>query len=211
MTSEEQKQIFSRNLIRCVSMSGKTQKEIADAIGVSPQAFNTWCRGIAIPRMGKIQLLADYFGVSKSDLIDAKKISTEKKSSSVRLPVYGRIAAGIPLEMITDIEDWEEIPADMVDRGEFIALRIAGDSMEPRIRNGDVVIVRRQEDAETGDTIVATVNGCDATCKRLQKYADGIALLSNNQAYEPMIFTAQQVEELPVRILGKVVELRGKF
>lgn len=70
MTDKEQKMIFSTNLNRLLSATGKTQKEVAEVIGVSPQTFNTWCRGIALPRMGKVQRLADYFGVNKSDLID---------------------------------------------------------------------------------------------------------------------------------------------
>lgn len=71
---EKQQKIFSENLIRLVRDSGKTQKEIAEKVGVSPQTFNTWCQGIAIPRMGKIQALADYFGVGKSDLLDEPKV-----------------------------------------------------------------------------------------------------------------------------------------
>ena len=70
MADEEQKKIFSRNLNNYLLSNNRTQKEVADAIGVSPQTFNTWCQGIALPRMGKVQLLADYFGVGKTDLID---------------------------------------------------------------------------------------------------------------------------------------------
>lgn len=66
----KQREIFSRNLNRYVAESGKTQLEIANAIGVSAQTFNSWCRGIAIPRMDKIQRLSDYFKIKKSDLID---------------------------------------------------------------------------------------------------------------------------------------------
>lgn len=73
MTDREQKAIFSMNLNRLLESCGKTQKEVARAIGVSPQTFNTWCRGIALPRMGKVQLLADFFGVKKSDLIEVSK------------------------------------------------------------------------------------------------------------------------------------------
>lgn len=72
MSEKEQKQIFQKNLLKYISSSGKNQKEIADAIGVSPQTFNTWCQGIALPRMGKVQLLADYFHINKSDLIEDK-------------------------------------------------------------------------------------------------------------------------------------------
>lgn len=72
MADEEQKIIFSKNLNKYLSLSNKTQKEVADAIDVSPQTFNTWCQGIALPRMGKVQRLADYFGIGKTDLIDEK-------------------------------------------------------------------------------------------------------------------------------------------
>lgn len=77
MTDIEQKQIFSKNLNRYLAISNKTQKEVADSIHVSPQTFNTWCQGIALPRMGKVQLLADYFGIEKSDLIDNKPFPEE--------------------------------------------------------------------------------------------------------------------------------------
>lgn len=73
MADEEQKRIFSKNLNKFLSQSQKTQKEVAEAINVSPQTFNTWCQGIALPRMGKVQKLADYFGILKSDLIDDKE------------------------------------------------------------------------------------------------------------------------------------------
>ena len=84
-------------------------------------------------------------------------------------------------------------------------------SMEPTIKDGDTVIFRQQPDAETGDIVIALVNWGEGTCKKLKKYDDGIALISINPSYEPMIFTAKQVESLPVRIIGRVVELRRKF
>lgn len=80
MSDEEQKKIFSTNLSHYLILNGKSQKEVADAIGVSPQTFNTWMQGIALPRMGKVQKLADYFGIAKSDLIDIKSKSTETPS-----------------------------------------------------------------------------------------------------------------------------------
>lgn len=77
MSENEQKRIFSNNLLKLLSTYNKTQKEVADAIGVSPQTFNTWCQGIALPRMGKVQMLADYFNINKSDLIEEKNENTD--------------------------------------------------------------------------------------------------------------------------------------
>ncbi len=125
--------------------------------------------------------------------------------------VLGRVAAGAPIEAIENIIDTEEIDDEMASTGDFFGLQIHGDSMEPRMNDGDVVIVRQQDDAESGDIVIALVNGSDATCKRLKKYADGIMLLSINPKYDPMVFSYEDIIEKPVKILGKVVELRAKF
>ena len=136
---------------------------------------------------------------------------SKEKKKGVTIKVLGRVAAGIPIEAVEDIIDTEEISEDMAATGEFFGLRIAGDSMEPRICEGDVVIVRQQSDAENGEIVIATINGTDATCKRLRKYRDGIELISFNPSYDPMFFSTEEVISKPVRIIGKVVELRGKF
>lgn len=212
MNDKEQKIIFSKNLNSLLSQRNKTQKEVADAISVSPQTFNTWCQGIALPRMSKVQKLADYFHVERSDLIDDRSFQPNHTyHKGVVINVYGDIIAGIPLEKIKDIIDTEEIPESMARTGDFFGLQIKGDSMDPKISNGDVVIVRRQDNAETGDVVIATVNGDKAACKRLRKYRDGIELISNNPSYESMFFSNEEIEQKPVKIIGRVVELRAKF
>lgn len=138
-------------------------------------------------------------------------ISNTSQKKGVTINVLGRVAAGIPIDAVEEIIDTEEITIELARTGSFFGLQIHGNSMEPRMTEGDVVIVRQQEDAESGDIVIATVNGSDATCKRLKKYENGIALLSTNPSYEPMFFSNQEIEEKPVRIIGKVVELRAKF
>lgn len=136
---------------------------------------------------------------------------TKNKKPGVTINVLGQVAAGVPIEAIEDIIDTEEISEEMAATGNYFGLQIHGDSMEPRMYEGDVVIVRQQDDAENGEVVIAMVNGDEATCKRLKKYAGGIMLLSNNPKYEPMVFTNEDIINKPVKILGKVVELRGKF
>lgn len=131
--------------------------------------------------------------------------------SSTRIPVYGSVAAGIPIEAITDIEDYEEITEDMARQGEYAALKIKGNSMLPRMANGDVVIVRLQDDVDTGDIAIVLVNNEEAICKKVKKTPDGIMLISTNPEYEPMFYTNKDIAEKPVRVWGKVVELRAKF
>lgn len=133
------------------------------------------------------------------------------KPQGVRIPVYGSVAAGIPLEAIQDIEDYEEITEDMARAGNFAALKIKGNSMLPRFTPGDVVIVRLQDDVDTGDIAIVMVNGDEATCKKIKKTPEGVMLISTNPEYEPMFYSNQEIADLPVRIWGKVVELRAKF
>lgn len=207
--TKDQREIFAENLTRLVNGSKLPQSEIAKRINISPQTFNTWIQGKAIPRMGKIQLLADYFKIEKSDLIEEKSNITI--SQGIKIPVLGTVPAGIPVSAVEDILDYEEIPQSWANQGEFFALKIKGDSMEPRMISGDVAIVKQQSDADSGDVVIALVNGNEATCKKLEKTNNGIMLISTNTKYAPMFFSNEQINELPIVILGKVVELRQKY
>lgn len=185
--------------------------DVSRATGIPPSTFSDWKKGKSKPKADKLQKIADYFGVSTEYLLTGEHSVKNREVKGVWIPVLGRVAAGIPINMVTDIIDQEQITEEMAASGEYFALQIHGDSMEPKMSDGDVVIVRQQDDAESGEIVIAAINGEDATCKRLRKYTNGIMLLSTNAAYEPMTFTNKDIEELPVRILGKVVELRAKF
>lgn len=125
--------------------------------------------------------------------------------------VYGRVAATVPIEAIQDSIDEEEIPEELARTGEFFGLKISGDSMNPEIHDGDTVIVRRQDDAESDEIVIALISGNDGVCKRLKKYKDSISLISTNPSYAPMYFSQEEINNKPVQIIGKVVELRRKF
>ena len=194
--------------------AGISQTDFAKMIKVTKQTLYKYEQGIItnIPS-NKIEEIANALGLSPSYIMGWEETTDESapKRKGVAIPVLGHVAAGIPIEMIEDIIDTEEIPEDMAKHGEYFALKIKGDSMTPSINNSDVVIVRQQEDAENGDIVIATINGNDAVCKRLKKYSDGISLISLNPAYEPLYFNVSDVQEAPVKIIGKVVELRRKF
>lgn len=185
------------------------------------------------PNQASLQKLSDYFQVSVAYLIGESDFRTEQDAmidrwkqnidcdalasdvkrieAGVKIPVLGTVVAGIPIEAVEEILDWEEISEKMSRQGDFFGLQIKGDSMSPRMVEGDVVIVRQQADAESGDVVIAKVNGDDACCKKLIKHDDGISLVSFNPAYPPMYFSNKDIMDKPVAIIGKVVELRGKF
>lgn len=132
-------------------------------------------------------------------------------SKGVRIPVFGTVRAGIPLDAITDILHYEEIPQEMARQGEYFGLRVKGDSMLPDIREDDIVIVRQQPDVENGDTAIVLINGDEATVKRVTKSSAGLTLIPANSQYAPMVYSMLDVATLPVKILGKVVEIRRRL
>ena len=176
MKENEISEIFSINLKKMLKANGMSNKDLAKKLDVSPSTVSMWITRNNSPRMDKIEKMCSIFGCTRTDLLEEKTIPPKKKG--VIINVLGRVAAGVPIEAITDIIDTEEITEEMARTGEFFGLQIRGDSMEPKISDGDVVIVRQQDDAETGDIVIATINGDEATCKRLRKYRDGIELIS---------------------------------
>ena len=190
-----------------------TQEELSVKIGKkSYTTVQKWESGVAEPPMKVASQIANIFGVSLNDLTDVDlRYRAGTTVRAIRIPVLGRVAAGIPLDAVSEIIDYEELPEIMAKDGEYFGLKITGDSMEPKISDGDIVIVRKQSYAEDGDIVIALVNGNEGCCKRIKKYDTGVALVSNNPSYDPMYFSGAEIDSFPVTILGKVVELRAKF
>lgn len=210
MSEEQIQSIFSKNLKYYLKLRNKTQLDLAKAIGVSNTTINNYVKGYNTPRMDKIDKICTYLNIERSNLLEDNE-KRNIKPQGIKIPVLGTVAAGIPISAVEDILDYEEVPQSWSNQGEFFGLRIKGDSMQPKMDEGDVVIVRQQSDANNGDTVIVLVNGDDATCKKLQKTDNGIMLVSTNPNYLPMFFTNEEIVTKPVVILGKVVELRSKF
>lgn len=190
---------------------GLSQSELAKKLDVSASTISMYEVGNREPDFETEEKIADFFNTDLNTL-RGKSVETFFTKSNITINVLGRVAAGLPMEAVENIIDTEEISEEMAKTGTYFGLKIKGDSMEPRIYENDVVIVRKQDDAESGDIVIALVNGDDAVCKRLLKYSGGISLVSlNSSKYEPMMFSYEDVEKKPVRIIGKVVELRGKI
>ena len=129
----------------------------------------------------------------------------------VKIPVYGVIPAGIPLEAIEEIIGYEDIPQKLARTGDFFGLQVKGTSMYPKIEDGDTVIIKRQSTFDNGDICAVMVNGFDATLKRIKKDKDKLELIPINPEYEIKIYDAQQCQTLPIKVLGKVIEIRRKL
>ena len=204
--------MFWENFLTLCEKRGISPSYAAEKMGITTPSVTKWRRG-ATPRDTTLRKIAAFFGVSVGYLLgnEEQKEKAPEKPKALVVPIYGEIAAGIPIDAIEEVIDYEELPADWEAKGEFIALKIKGDSMAPRILDGDVVIIRIQPDVESGEIAAINIGGDAATLKRVKKTDAGIYLVSNNPAFAPMFFTPAEVRQLPIRIIGKLVELRGKF
>lgn len=200
-------------------MIGDKIKKRREELGISQEELAKRMGYKSRSSINKIELnLSD---VPQKKIIDfAKALDTTisylmdehtSKNKGINIPVLGRVIAGIPIEAVEEIIDYEEITESLAKTGEFFALQIKGDSMEPEMREGDIAIVRKQETAETGDIAIVLVNGDDATVKKVRILDEGIMLIPFNAKYTPWAYTAEECESLPVRIIGKVIECRRKY
>lgn len=209
MSDIEIRHTFSIRLKKLLTEHELTQHQLSKILNVSESTVGKWILEKSLPRMGVIQKLSEYFNVPKSYFLEKQDNPEKSITKGVRIPILGRVVAGIPLEAITDIEGYEEITPKMASLGEYFALRIQGHSMEPRIEDGEIVICQCQSDVDSGDIAIVLVNGDEATCKQIRKSPEGISLIGFNPiVYPPHFYSNKEIEELPVRIIGRVVESR---
>lgn len=181
----------------------KTGKPIIPSITIIKQASDAM--GMDFNKL--FEMIDGSVQINTDNVPDAFR--TDIPIGHYRIPVLTTVAAGKPIYAEEDVLEWidyDKEPGDHVR-----ACRIEGNSMIPRIQNGDTVIFDSELGWEDGDVVIATVNGDHATCKRIKRYADGIALLSDNANIAPMYFSKKEVEELPVKVIGRVTEVRGKL
>lgn len=209
LIGKEERRTIGKRLKFFRERAGYNQLEFAKKINISNSTLSQYEAGNrGIDDTTKIEI-AKLLNISIAELFGE---SNNPASKGVKIPVLGRVIAGIPIEAITEILDYEEIPEEMARNGEYFALKIKGDSMAPRIKEGDVVIVRKQDTVENKEVAIVLVNGNEATIKEVHFSQFGLTLVGWNVAeYQPHFYPIDEVENLPVRIIGKVVELRGKF
>lgn len=203
------KDVMAANLRRLLNYHDKLQKQVCLDLNIKETTFSDWINAKNYPRIDKIEMLANYFGVKKSDLIE--RPATNVVSNAVRIPVLDFAPSDIPSPVLEDVLDYEEIPAHMAAIGTFFSLRIKDHSMEPLINVGDIVIIQQVSDVDSGSIAFAVVNGDETICRKVVKQTSGISLVPINPAFNPMFFSNEEIESKIVQIIGKVVESRRKF
>jgi repressor LexA len=205
------------NVIRIKQLrekSGHQQKSLALDLGVSQPTVCDWESGKKIPSFRSTIKIADYFGVSTDYLLGKSNNPNPSNTlNAIRIPVLGRIPAGVPVEAIEDVIDYEEVPLDWSNGGkEYFALQLKGSSMSPKYLEKDIVIFLKSSVCETGNDCAVIINGEDATFKKVVKHTDGVVLQPiNTEGYTPIFYSNAEIERLPLRVIGIAKEIRRKI
>lgn len=205
------KNIFAANLRRYMELNDKSRKDVCNDLGFNYNTYTDWVKGKKYPRMDKVEMLANYFGILKSDLIEEKdskeRVAEIPTATNIipmpeakSIPLVGKIACGTPITATENLEGYIKIPAQL--EADF-ALVCRGDSMVgARIMDGDFVAIRQQPDVDDGD-IAAVLIEDEATLKRVYKMPGRLVLRAENPRYAPIDLSGAELDD--VRILGKVV------
>lgn len=207
--------IIGQRIREAMRVRGMRQTDLAEKSGIAKGQLSEYVNGKFDPKQKNIYSMAKVLRVRPDWLMgldvpmeDAPVIEMVPMKDSLLIPILGKVAAGEPTYAEGNVEGTLMVDPDLACGSMLYALKVKGDSMSPQILDQDIIIVREQTDVEDGDVVVATVNGGEGCVKRLKKYAHAISLVSVNPAYEPMYFGEEDVENLPVRIWGKVLEIR---
>lgn len=200
------KAIFSKNLNTLMEAHGKSQVDLIRDLGVKRSTVSTWCTGLKIPRMDTIQELATYFNVQVSDLIEEHSDLPPNAypAELCRLPVIGKVSAGNGVLAEDNIIGYELADA-RYGNGDYFYLKVKGDSMFPKIEEGDLVLVHKQDSVDSGNYAVVVVNGEEGLVKKVKYDKEWIELVSVNPYYPVRRFEGRDV--LQVRVIGKVVKI----
>ncbi len=216
------KEIFAKNLNYYMNINKKTRSDVCRDLDIPYSTFTDWCNANIYPRIDKIEMLANYFDIKKSDLVEdkdklynqLKNIGTMYVSNTdmVKIPILGVVKAGY--DYLAQ-ENWigsVDVEKNIVSDGsEYFALKVVGDSMSPVLVQDDIVVIKKQNDFENGDIVVAIVNGNEATIKKGKKTDSSITLQPLNPSYDPLVFTYDEVKTIPVTIVGIVKQLKREF
>lgn len=205
------KEIFSRNLNYYMTINNKTRTDVCRDLDIPYSTFTDWCNANIYPRIDKIEILANYFDIKKSDLVENKEKLDKLGNPVVSIPILGIVKAGYNYLAQENWVGTIDIDKALSDSGEFFALKVKGDSMSPVLIEDDIVIIKKQDDFENGDIVVAIINGDEATIKKGKKNDNSILLQPLNTNYEPLIFTKEEIKSIPVTIVGIVKQLKREF
>lgn len=189
---------------------GLKQDELAKKISVSPSAIGMYERNLREPNNELTLKFADLFNVSVDYLLGKTDIR-KPDNSKLKIPVLGVVKAGYDYLAEENIIGYVSVNDNSLKSNDFFALKVKGNSMIPEIYENDIAIVKRQADFENGDYVVALINGEEATIKTGYKTDTGLLLRPANNTVPPLVFDKNDIEKLPVKIIGVVYNITRSF
>lgn len=214
MNDTNSRTILAKNIRHYMEQNNKTRNEMCEALGVKYTTFADWVNAKTYPRIDRIEQMAAYFGIEKSDLLEErlpKGAIPYQKRPTQPIPIVGVVSCGIPLLAEDNIEGYYETSLQDITSGEtYFWLRAKGDSMvNVGIHEGDLLLIRQQTDVDSGDIAVVSINGDDATLKRIIKKENAVILQPENPAYETKIFVGEEMASVHIR--GRLMKLEKRF
>lgn len=214
MDDRSSKVILAKNIRHYMELNNKTRNEMCKALGVKYTTFTDWVNAKTYPRIDRIEQMAEYFGIGKSELLEERLPNGAipyQKRPTLPIPIVGVVSCGTPLLAEDNIEGYIDTPAQDVTTGEtYFWLRAKGDSMiNVGIHEGDLLLIRQQNDVDSGDIAVVAINEDDATLKRVIKKENALILQPENPSYETKIFIGEEMTSVHIR--GRLMKLEKRF
>ncbi|MFW3651556.1 helix-turn-helix domain-containing protein [Staphylococcus caprae] len=204
------KQIMAKNISRLMKENNIDRKKLSDGLKVKYTTLSDWINAKTYPRIDKIELLADYFNVTKADLVEDKERQVLETLPVKKIPVVSKISAGLPIYSEENLIDYIYFATNKLnsDKEEF-GLKVSGDSMDKIFQDGDIVVVEKDSIVENGQLGVVMINGYNATVKRIRYNGDQIILIpeSNNSNHYPQVYGKDD----EVKVIGRVVASQKLF
>ncbi len=207
--------IFAKNLSYYMTQKGIDRSQLCESLGFKYSTVSEWLSAKKYPRMDKIELLANYFEINKSDLIESQSVSSLKvipysEANCVRVPLIGRVAAGYNCHAEENISEYIMTDSDILKDGyQHFWLEVKGDSMEPELHEKDLVLVREQEVLDKECYAVVNVDAEDGLVKLVDIENTRITLSSVNPYYPPRVFEFEEMNR--VKVIGPVIEVKRRF
>lgn len=203
---------FGDNLRMAMEKAEINATELSEKTGISKSTISRYLSGGYIAKQKNLLKLSLALQVEPKFLFSDAVEELDANLKVYSIPLVGKVVAGTPIDAIENITDYIRVTNPAAADGSYYALHVTGASMEPEMREGDLVIVHKQDYFDSGDICIVLVNGDEATVKKVIKSDQGITLIGfNATVYPPHFYNVRQVEELPVRVIGKVKEVRRSY
>lgn len=203
---------FQNRLKKAMNLRNIKQVDLVEKTKIDKTLINKYLAGVSNAKQDKLTILAEALNVNEVWLMGydiAMEPINIKTNDKIKIPLLGTVKAGYDYLAEENIVGYESID-NVSDKENYYALTVTGDSMEPLFSDGDIAIVHKQNDFESGNTCIVLINGDEATVKKVVRMENGIDLIAMNPYYPKKHFSKEDMQEIPVKVIGKVVEARKR-